>query len=234
MYLRVLVVGTGAGGGDYRLRRLRLLRGQGGCPRPPVWLTRAIMLPSSLGRPSAAEVRNRGSAADALNPDVLDPEDVGCNVVGGDDHLRGEGLVVTVASAVEVRVKPDRVLVGAYGLQGLRRRPGALEARAPPQVDRVPANAFACETPLKRTLADVARAAKATRGVDEAAHGVVGAAARERGRTGREAADVPRVEAEADVPGRRRGGRRNKQNTRYQHRGHECKDLHLPTSLSNK
>src|SRR6266480_3479790 len=190
-----------------------------------MWLTGAIEAGVELGT-SVAEVRNRGSAADPLNPDVLDAGDVGCNVVRRDDHLRGEGLVVTVTGAVEVRVKPDCVLVSAYGLQGLRRRPGALEARAPPEVDRVPANAFARETAGKRALADVARAAKAARGVDETAHGVVGAAARERGGTGREAADVPRVEAEADVAGRRRRGRRN-QNGRCQHSWHESKDLHL-------
>src|SRR6266702_2822242 len=45
------------------------------------------------GRVSGAEVRDRRGTADALDPDVLDPGDVGCNVVGGDDHLRGEGLV---------------------------------------------------------------------------------------------------------------------------------------------
>src|SRR5512132_2853737 len=91
-----------------------------------------------LARSSGAEVRDRRGTADALNPDVLDPCDVGCNVLGGDDHLRGEGLVVTVAGAVEVCVKPDRVLVGGCGLQGLPRRPGALEGRAPSEIDRVP------------------------------------------------------------------------------------------------
>src|SRR4030095_15433511 len=129
-----------------RPRRRRLLRGPKGSPRPPMWLTGAIEAAFDLSAASAAEVRNRGSAADTLNPDVLDPADVGCDVLGGDDHLRREGLVVTVTGAVEVRVKPDRVLIGAHGLQGLRRRPGALEARAPPEVDRVPANAFARET----------------------------------------------------------------------------------------
>src|SRR5512133_4363226 len=198
MYLRVLVVGTVAVGGDCRSRRLRLRRGPEGVPRPPMWLTGAIEAAVDLRAASAAEVRNRGSAADTLNPDVLDPCDVGRDVVGGDDHLRGEGLVVPITCAVEVRVKPDRVLIGAHGLQGFRRRPGALEARAPPQVGRVPANAFACETPLKRALADVAGAAKAACGVDETAHGVVGTAARECRGTGREAADVPGVETEAD------------------------------------
>ena len=48
---------------------------------------------------------------------------------------------------------------------------------------------------------DVAGAAKAARGGDEAAREVVGAAARERGGTGREATDVARVEAEAVLPG---------------------------------
>ena len=70
-------------------------------------------------------------------------------------------------------------------------------------VDRVPANAFAGETAGKRALADVARAAKAASGVDEAGHGVVRPAARESRGTGGEAADVGRVEAEADVAGRR-------------------------------
>src|SRR6266542_4614390 len=196
-----------------------------------MWLTGAIEAAFDLSAASAAEVRNRGSAADTLNPDVLDPADVGCDVVGGDDHLRREGLVVTVTGAVEVRVKPDRLLIGAYGLQRLSWRPGALEARAPPELDRVPANAFARETPHKGALADVARAAKAARRVDEAAHGVVGAAAGERGRTGRKAADVPRVEAEADVAGRRRGGRRDQENGRCQQRRHECDDLHLPSLL---
>ena len=61
------------------------------------------------GRWSGAEVRDRRGTADALNPDVLDPGDVGCKVVGGDDHLRGEGLVVPVTGAVEVRQEHDRV-----------------------------------------------------------------------------------------------------------------------------
>src|SRR6266700_6561360 len=116
---------------------------------------------SSSGSPSGAEVRDRRGTADALNPDVLDPGDVGCDVVGGDDHLRGEGFVVTVTGAVEVCEEHDRVLIGGCGLQGLRSRSGALEGRAPPELDRVPANAFASETPGQRALADVARAAKA-------------------------------------------------------------------------
>src|SRR6266511_6326106 len=123
------------------------------------------MISSFPGPLSGAEVRDRRGTADALNPDVLDPGDVGCNVVGGDDHLRGEGLVVTVARAVEVCIKPDRVLIGGCGLQGLRRRPRALEGRAPPEVDRVPANAFAREAAGQRALTDRARAAKAARRV---------------------------------------------------------------------
>src|SRR6266511_3827421 len=104
MYLRVLVVGTGAGGDDYRPRRLRLgfCGAPRGLPRPPMWLTGAIEAAFDLSAASAAEVRNRGSAADTLNPDVLDPGDVGCDVLGRDDHLRGEGLVVPVTRAVEV------------------------------------------------------------------------------------------------------------------------------------
>src|SRR6266487_2047643 len=117
------------------------------CPDGPPF--RDLLL---AGRLSGAEVRDRRGTADALNPDVLDPGDVRCEVVGGDDHLRGEGFVVTVAGAVEVRVKPDRVLIGGGGLQRLRRRPGALEVRAPAEVDRVPANAFAGETAGQRAL----------------------------------------------------------------------------------
>ncbi len=73
------------------------------------------------GRVSGAEVRDRRGTADALNPDVLDPGDVGCDVVGGDDHLRGEGLVDTVTGAVEIGEEHDRVLVGGRGLQRLGR-----------------------------------------------------------------------------------------------------------------
>src|SRR6266542_4793344 len=131
-----------------------------------MWLTGAIEAAFDLSAASAAEVRNRGSAADTLNPNVLDPADVGCDVVGGDDHLRRERLVVTVTGAVEVCEKHDRVLIGGCGLQRLRRRPGALEGRAPPELDRVPANAFANETSGKWALADVARASKAASGVD--------------------------------------------------------------------
>ena len=103
-------------------------------------------------------MRDRRSTADALNPDVLDPVDVGCDVVGGDDHLRGEGLVITVTGAVEVGDEHDRVLIGGCGLEELRRCPGALEGRAPQQIrnhtGRVPANALASETPEQCALAD--------------------------------------------------------------------------------
>jgi hypothetical protein len=68
-------------------------------------------------------MRDRRGAADTLNPDVLGPVDVGCDVVGGDDHLRGEGLVITVTGAVEVGEEHDRVLIGGRGLEGLRRWP---------------------------------------------------------------------------------------------------------------
>jgi hypothetical protein len=71
-------------------------------------------------------VRDRPGTADALNPDLLDPGDVGCNIAGGDDHLRGEGLIVAVTGAVEVSEEHDRVLIGDRGLQGLGRCPCAL------------------------------------------------------------------------------------------------------------
>src|SRR5512132_1446786 len=95
--------------------------------------TRSVVSMTPSGSPSGAEVRDRRGTADALNPDVLDPGDVGCDVVGGDDHLRGEGLVDTVTGAVEVCEQHHRVLVGACGLQGLCRCPSALEGRACPQ-----------------------------------------------------------------------------------------------------
>src|SRR5213076_2855862 len=49
-----------------------------------------LPLTSSLRIRSGAEVRDRRGTADALNPDILDPGNVGGNVLGGDDHLRGE------------------------------------------------------------------------------------------------------------------------------------------------
>src|SRR6266700_7795004 len=55
-----------------------------------------LLISCLRGRRSGAEVRDRRGTADALNPDVLDAGDVGCDVAGGDDHLCGEGLVVTV------------------------------------------------------------------------------------------------------------------------------------------
>ena len=119
--------------------------------------------------------------------------------------LRGEGFVVTVTRAVEVCEKHDRVLVGGCGLQRLRRRPGALEGCAPPELDGVPANAFAGETPGQRALADVAGAAKAAGRLGEAGLGVVGAAARECRGTGWEAFDVGGVEAEAGLAVARQG-----------------------------
>src|SRR5215216_7743551 len=76
---------------------------------------------------SGAEVRDRRGTADPLNPDVLDSGDVGGDVVGGDDHLGGKGLIVTVTGAVEVGQQHHRVLVGAGGLQGLGGCPGQLE-----------------------------------------------------------------------------------------------------------
>ena len=54
------------------------------------------------------------------------------------------------------------------------------------EFDRVPANAFAGEAPVQWALADVAGAAEAAPRVDEAGPGVEGAAAGERGGTGRE------------------------------------------------
>jgi hypothetical protein len=62
----------------------------------------AQQLPDLLlaGRMSGAEVRDRRGTADALDPDVLDPGDVRGDVAGGDDHLRGEGLVVAITGAL--------------------------------------------------------------------------------------------------------------------------------------
>src|SRR6188768_914486 len=167
-------------------------------PRPPMWpglLEAAIELRAA----SVAEVCNRGGAANTLDPDVLDSGDVRCKVVGGDDHLRGERFVVTVTGPVEVCEQNDGVLAGGCGLQQLRRRPGALEGCASAELDRIPANTLARETPGKWALENVARASEATRGLDGARHRVVRPAAREcRGTTG-EAADVPCVEAEAGL-----------------------------------
>ena len=83
--------------------------------------------------------------------------------------------------------------------RGSAAAPVHLKVVLAPEFDRVPANAFAGETPGQRALADVARAPEAASGLDEAGHGVVRPAAREPGGTGREAADVGRVEAEAGV-----------------------------------
>src|SRR4029450_4311314 len=153
-------------------------RRKSGCPAPP---TRWIVSMTASGSPSGAEVRDRRGTADALNPGVLRPGNVGCDVVGGDDHLGGEGLVDTVAGAVEVGEEHDGVLIGAGGLEGLGRCPGALEAGACQQLDRVPADALAGETAGQRALADVAGAPKAASRPDNARPGGVGAAAGERG-----------------------------------------------------
>src|SRR6266542_1922851 len=154
--------------------------------------------------PSGTEVRDRGGTADALNPDILDPPNVRCNVVGGGDHLRREGLIVTVTGTVEVCEQHDGVLIGGCGLQGLRRRSGALEGRAPPELDRVPANAFAAETPGQRALADVARAAEAAPGLNEPGVEIEGAAAGQEDGTGGKAADLAGVEAEPGLAVARR------------------------------
>jgi hypothetical protein len=135
----------------------------------------------------------------------------GANIVSGDDHLRREGLVITVTGAVEVCEKHNRILIGGGGLQGLQCRPGAFEGRAPAKLNRVPANAFAGETPKKRALPNVAGASEAASGVNKAACEVVRPTAGERGGTGWEAVDVGGVEAEANAPGRRKGGRRNQE-----------------------
>src|SRR4249920_271516 len=105
-----------------------------------------------------AEVHDRRAAADPLNPDVLDAGNGRGDVFGGDDHPRGEGLVVTVTGAVEVRVKPNRVLVGGRGLLAL---PCARERRGHPEIGRVPTHALARETAEQRALVDVAGATKA-------------------------------------------------------------------------
>src|SRR6266511_2091495 len=143
-----------------------------------------VSMNSSSGSPSGAEVRDRRGTTDALNPDVLGPGDVGRKVVGGDDHLRGEGLVVTVTGAVEVCQQHDRVLIGDCGLQGLRRCHRTLEGRACPQFDRVPANPFAGGTGGPRALANIARATEAPSPLGQAPSRVVRAAAREPGGTG--------------------------------------------------
>src|SRR6266516_4842825 len=144
------------------------------------------------GRVSGAEVRDRRGTADALDPHVLDPGDVGCDVAGGDDHLRGEGLIVTVTGAVEVRQ----------------------------QFGGVPADPLAGQAPGQRALADVAGAPEAARGLDEAGPRVERAAAGEEGGTGGEAADAGRVETETGVAARRPRGRPNQYNGRCQRRRH--------------
>src|SRR5215203_3869808 len=80
--------------------------------------TRSVVSMTRSKSPSGAEVRDRRGTADALNPDVLRPGDVGGDVVGGDDHLGGEGLIDTVAGAVEVGQEHHCVLIGAGRLQG--------------------------------------------------------------------------------------------------------------------
>src|SRR5439155_25873516 len=87
----------------------------------------------------------------------------------------------------------------------------ALEGRAFQEVDRVPANALAAETSLQRALTDVVSAAKAARRLDETGDRIVGAAARKGGRTGPKPADIPRIEAEADVAAGRRRDRGSQQ-----------------------
>src|SRR5436190_1562563 len=127
-----------------------------------------LLISCLRGRRSGAEVRDRRGTADALDPDVLDAGELGCDVAGGDDHLRGEGLVVTVTGAVEVCQQHDRVLVGDRGLQRLGRGPGALEGRAWQQGGGVPADALAGQAAGQRALADVAGAPEAARGLGEA------------------------------------------------------------------
>src|SRR6266496_411223 len=141
---------------------------RGHCQRSPCWEVRS---------PSGAEVHDRRAAADTLDPDVLYALNVRGDVLGGDDHLRVEGLVVTVTGAVEVRVKPHRVLVGGCGLQALRRRARALEVGARPEIGRVPTHALSGETAIERALQYRSGAAESAARVDEAGIGVVGTAA---------------------------------------------------------
>src|SRR5918995_661236 len=83
--------GCGSSGrGACRARRLRRVSRS----------DRSVVSMTPSGSPSGAEVRDRRGTADALNPDVLRPGNVGGDVVGGDDHLSGEGLIDTVAGAV--------------------------------------------------------------------------------------------------------------------------------------
>src|SRR5512132_2151721 len=121
-----------------------------------------------------AEVHDRRAAADPLDPDVLEAGNGRGNVFGGDDHPRIEGLVVTVTGAVEVRVKPNRVLVGGRGLLAL---PCARERRGHPEIGRVPTHALAGETAVERAVQYVAGAAESAARVNEAGIGVEGPAA---------------------------------------------------------
>src|SRR5258706_10126589 len=170
-------------------------RGRSLLLRPPLpgarrlrWLVRCLDGPAFLpfpdflrpGRLSGAEVRDRRGTADALYPDVLDPSDVGRKVVGGDNHLRGEGLIVPVPGPVKVCQEHDCVLIGDRRLQGLSHCPGALEGRARQQSGRVPANPLAAQAPGQRALPDVASAPETAGRLDEASRGIVRAAARER------------------------------------------------------
>ena len=141
------------------------------------------------------------AAADPLEPDVLDAGNVGSYVVLRNDQLRSEGFVVAVSSPVEVREQHRGVLIGRDRLQRLACLAGALERGSAQEVGRVPAHALPGETAGERALRDRRGAAEAAGRVDEAALGVVGAAAGQEDRTGGEAADLARIEAEGNPKG---------------------------------
>jgi hypothetical protein len=171
-------------------------------------------------------VRDRRGTADALNPDVLDPGDVGCDVAGGDDHLRGEGLVVAVTGAVEVAwsTTVSRSVVAVFS--GSAAAPVHLKVVLASS-GGVPADALAGQASGQRALADVAGAPEAARGLGEAGPRVEWAPPPVR-----KAAPVGKplmpaaLKPKPTLPPAATPATQSAERPR-QHRRHQCHDLHL-------
>src|SRR6266550_3908790 len=172
---------------------------------------------------SGAEVHDRRSATDALDPDVLEPLDVAGDVTRRDDHLRAERLVVGVARAVEVRLEDDGISQRGRGLRGLARGTRALERRVRQEARCVPPDTLSLQAAGEEALTDVVRAAEAASGVNGAGRRAEaeGAPARQSDAAGGEAGDVWGVEAETDrgTCGKRR--RRSKRSNQQDGRGRQ-------------